>query len=101
MTNKVTRETLDLYQEGVVSALSGMHTEMAEDFYYRRIVLHKLIIASIPGNPDFAELDVPELVELSDPMLYRIDLAIKQDIESRAEWRLLIHPEWPPLTWPY
>ena len=101
LKNEEAKEKLDLYQESIVSALSKMHIEMAEDFYYRRLYLHKLVIDSLPHNPEFVKLGDPEFVELSDPMLYRIDLAIKHDIVSRAEWRLLNRPEWPPLTWPY
>jgi hypothetical protein len=101
LKNKATKEKLDLYQESIVSALASMHIEMAEDFYYRRLHLHKLVISSLPHNPEFMEVSDSEFVELSDPTLYRIDLAIKQDIESRAEWRLLNRPEWPPVKWPY
>jgi len=89
--NKADKEQLDFYQESIVSALSSMNIEMAEDFYFRRPCLHKLVVGSLAHNPEFVELALSEskLVELSDSTLYRIDLAIKQDIDSRAEWRLI------------
>ena len=93
--NKADKKKLDFYQESIASALSSMNIEMAEDFYYRRLCLHKLVVGSLAHNPEFVE------PELSDPTLYRIDSAIKQDICSRAEWRLMNRPEWPPLKWPF
>ncbi len=73
---------------------------MAEHFYYRRLALHRLVFKSIPNSPDYAQLNNQDFSEVSDAILYRIDLAIKKDIESRANWRTLNRGSWPPVEWP-